>query len=244
MRTGKDHCSPGLDRRNFLKIAGSGIVFVPGLAQAAERTTGAAANALMKKTRKVAILIFNEVEVLDFCGPFEVFSVTGRRENLNPFDVYTVAETREPVVARNGLSVNPRYAIETCPAPDLLVVPGGGGTRKEMNNRVVLDWIKAVSARAELMLSVCTGALLLAKADLLDGLKATTHFGALDLLRSVAPRTTVLGGERFVDNGRIILSAGISAGIDMSLHVVERLLGEKQAWETAHYMEYDWRPRR
>lgn len=105
-----------------------------------------------------------------------------------------------------------------------------------------MDWIKSCSQKTELLLSVCTGALMLAKAGLLEGLSATTHHGAFDLLQEVAPNTTIQREQRFVDNGKIILSAGISAGIDMSLYVVAKLLGEEQAWETAHYMEYDWKP--
>jgi len=196
----------------------------------------------MDRSRNVAILIFDEVEVLDFCGPFEVFSVAGKQENLNPFTVYTVAEKSGPILARNQLSVNPRYTILECPQPDILLVPGGLGTRKEMHNPTLIDWIKGCSQKAELVLSVCTGALLLAKAGLLEGLAATTHHGALELLKEVAPNTTIQGTERFVDSGRIIVSAGISAGIDMSLYVIAKLLGKEQALATAQYMEYDWKP--
>lgn len=194
----------------------------------------------MSQPRNVAILIFDEVEVLDFCGPFEVFGVTGRSHEAALFNVYTVAERMEPVLARNGLSVNPRYTIADCPPPDLLVIPGGLGARKEMHNPVVIEWIRRCAPPAELVLSVCTGALLLANAGLLDGLAATTHHSAFDLLRAAAPQTEVREGERFVDNGKLITSAGISAGIDMSLHVVARLLGAEVAGETAERMEYRW----
>jgi transcriptional regulator GlxA family with amidase domain len=189
---------------------------------------------------KVGILIFDDVEVLDFCGPFEVFSVTGRRDNRNCFEVYTVAEEQKPVCARNNLSVNPSYSISSCPAPQILIVPGGYGTRREMSNQNLIQWISAVSKSAELVLSVCTGALLLAKAGLLEHLNATTHHGALDLLQQVAPNTTVIK-ERIVDNGKVILSAGISAGIDMSLYVVAKIYGAETAREAAGYMEYDWK---
>jgi transcriptional regulator GlxA family with amidase domain len=190
--------------------------------------------------KNVAILIFDEVEVLDFCGPFEVFSVAGRRGGLDPFNVYTVAQTDAPVLARNNLSVNPAHTLSDCPRPDILLVPGGYGTRREMHNEALTGWIRRSAEGVELLLSVCTGALLLAKAGLLEGLSATTHHGAVGLLREVAPNTAVLASERVVDNGKVILSAGISAGIDMSLYVVGRLLGEEQAEETAAYMEYDW----
>ncbi|RYC70497.1 DJ-1/PfpI family protein [Spirosoma sordidisoli] len=197
--------------------------------------------------RNVAILLFNEIEVLDFAGPFEVFGVADRKADPKPFQVYTVAE-RGPVYARNGLSINPSYLLNDHPKPDLLIIPGGGGyqtdgtpfgTRREVDNPAVVNWIRRQAARAELVLSVCTGSLLLAKAGLLDGLSATTHYLALDSLAQLSPTTTVQPADRWVDTGRIITSAGISAGIDMSLYVVGRLLGKDVADETARYMQYD-----
>ncbi|MCX6012992.1 MAG: DJ-1/PfpI family protein, partial [Chloroflexi bacterium] len=162
------------------------------------------------KTRTVGILIFNDVEVLDFCGPFEVFAVTPAIDEQKPFQVFIIAEKESPVIARNGLSVNPHYAIHNCPSLDILLVPGGMGTRKEMNNEYLTGWIKQRYQQLELLLSVCTGAMLLAKAGLLKGLEATTHHGAIDLLREVAPGTLVHDNKRFIDNGKIITSAGIS----------------------------------
>ena len=194
----------------------------------------------MTTPRNVAILIFDDVEVLDFCGPFEVFAVTGTYDDFKPFNVYTVSENPGPVIARNGLSINPSYTIADCPTPDILVVPGGFGTRREMNNKLLLDWIIHQAEPAELLLSVCTGSLLLANARLLDGLNATTHWGAIDLLKELAPQANVHENTRYLDNGKVITSAGISAGIDMSLHVVARLLGPEKAAETARYMEYDY----
>ena len=187
--------------------------------------------------RNLAILIFADAEVLDFCGPLEVFSAVGRFQPA--FNVFTVAG-KSPVLAKSGLSVNPQYRLVDCPRPDILLVPGGQGTRCEMHNAGLIEWIKQRAAAAELVLSVCTGALLLAKAGLLDGLEATTHHGALELLREVAPRTTVHADRRYVDNGRVICSAGIAAGIDMSLYVVGKLLGSEIARQTAAYMEYPW----
>lgn len=192
-------------------------------------------------SRNVAILIFDEVEVLDFCGPFEVFSVTGRRgQEEPPFNVYTVAEKPGAISARNGLSVNPKYTFADCPQPDLLLIPGGYGTRPLLNNPTVLEWIRAQSERVELLLSVCTGALLLGKIGLLDGLSATTHYMSLDTLGQLAPTATICPDERYVDNGKIILSAGVSAGIDMAFYVVGRLLGAEKAAETARYIQYDY----
>jgi transcriptional regulator GlxA family with amidase domain len=196
----------------------------------------------MPTTRNLAILIFDDVEVLDFCGPFEVFSVANAFTDAPAFHVFTVAEKPGPVLTRGGLSVNPHHCLPDCPMPDLLLVPGGQGTRKEMHNSALIEWIKQASSKAELVLSVCTGAMLLAKARLLDGLEATTHHGAIDLLRQTAPKATVHADRRFVHNGRVACSAGIAAGIDMSLHVVARLLGREVAERTARQMEYPWQP--
>jgi transcriptional regulator GlxA family with amidase domain len=191
-------------------------------------------------TRNVAIFMFDDVEVLDFAGPFEVFSVTSElNKDSRPFAVSTVAEHPGAVSARNGLSVNPDCTFSDCPPPDILIVPGGLGTRKLIDNSAVINWIENCSQTAELVLSVCTGSLLLAKAGLLEGLAATTHHRALDLLRELAPNTTIIENQRFVDNGKIITSGGIAAGIDMSLHVVGKLLGAAQAAETAAHMEYN-----
>ncbi len=195
----------------------------------------------MSKTRKLAILLFNDAEVLDFCGPFEVFSVASRQTDPPAFDVFTVAEKMDAIIARNGLSVNRNHSLADCPKPDVFLVPGGMGTRKEINNGPLIEWIKRTADGAELVLSVCTGALLLGKAGLLDGLDATTHHVAFDRLREIVPRTTVHEDRRFVDNGKVITSAGIAAGIDMSLHVVGRLLGADAAAETARHMEYPWK---
>lgn len=196
----------------------------------------------MATSRNLAILIFDEVEVLDFCGPFEVFSVANRFSDPAAFHVFTVAEKDGPIRTRGGLSINPHHRLADCPPPDLLLVPGGQGSRREMHNQPLLDWIRQAAAKAECVLSVCTGALLLARAGLLDGLEATTHHGALELLRQLAPQTTVHAIRRVVDNGRVICSAGIAAGIDMSLHVVERLLGAQVAIKATQHMEYPWEP--
>jgi transcriptional regulator GlxA family with amidase domain len=190
--------------------------------------------------KNIAIYIFNEVEVLDFCGPFEVFSVTGRRGGLQPFNVYTVAQEARPVSTRGALSINPHYSFDDCPRAEILLIPGGRGTRTELHKQEVLDWVNRSAVDADLVLSVCTGSLILGQAGLLDGLTATTHHLALEEFEKIAPRTKIDASQRFVDNGKIVTSAGISAGIDMSLHIVARLLGKQCAVETASYMEYDW----
>lgn len=194
----------------------------------------------MSETRILAIILFNDAEVLDFCGPFEVFSVASQQTDPPAFDVITVAEERKPIVARNGLSVNPDHTLADCPKPDVLLVPGGFGARNEMHNDVLIEWIERTARDAELVLSVCTGAFLLGRAGLLDGLDVTTHHGGFELLREIVPTAVVHKDRRFVDNGKIITSAGIAAGIDMSLHVVERLHGRDVAEATASHMEYPW----
>jgi transcriptional regulator GlxA family with amidase domain len=198
----------------------------------------------MDAERTVGILIFDDVEVLDCCGPFEVFSVAGRRDGRNLFRVVTIGRTHSPVLARGGLSINPHHTLDDCPPLDILVVPGGYGTRREMLDDTLLAWIRQASSSADLTLSVCTGALLLGRAGLLDGRDATTHHGAFELLAQVAPAARVDRTRRVIDNGDIIVSAGVASGIDMSLYVLARLHGHACAEETAAYIEYDWRAER
>ncbi len=196
-------------------------------------------------TRTVGILIFNDVEVLDFCGPFEVFSVAQQPREVDReqplFKALAIAEKPGIVTCFGGLLVQPHHTIDDDLKLDILVVPGGQGTRRERLNTRLLDWIAAQDTHTELTTSVCTGALLLAEAHLLDGHKATTHWQSIDWMRDTYPGVTMLSTERFVDEGHIITSAGISAGIDMALHVVSRLHGHDTAAWTARRMEYDWR---
>jgi transcriptional regulator GlxA family with amidase domain len=197
----------------------------------------------------VGILIFDGVEVLDFAGPFEVFSRTRlapgvesrRTEETAPFRVFTVAEGAGPVEATGGLRVLPHHDFASAPLIDLLVVPGGFGTRALLERAPVLEWIRERAASARQVTSVCTGSLLLARAGLLAGRRATTHWGALDLLASLDPTLTVERDLRVVDDG-IVSSAGVSAGIDMAFFVVESLYGRDVADETARYIEYPRTP--
>ncbi len=188
--------------------------------------------------RAVAILIFDDVEVLDFAGPFEVFSVCGRRDGSNPFEVFTVSETGETVAARNDLRVTPKHSFESCPQADILVVPGGYGTRREMLNERVIEFLRKRAQTAEIVLSVCTGALMLGRAGLLDLMPVTTHHGAIEELRKAAPAADIRPEERIIDNGRFVVAAGVSSGIDASFYVIARLLGKEVAEETAFYIEY------
>jgi len=195
--------------------------------------------------KQVGIVIFPDVEVLDFCGPFEVFSVARlddarRRDTASPFEVRLVAESRDVVLTTGGMRVTPDCTLDACPALDVLVVPGGWGTRRLLEHRPLLDWIHARGSIVPTLTSVCTGALLLGRVGLLDGRHATTHWRSLDLLREVAPRATVEDALHVVEDGHVVTSAGISAGIDMSLRVVTRLYGERIGRETARHMEYPY----
>lgn len=197
------------------------------------------------ETRTVGILIFPDVEVLDFCGPFEVFSVTRldearRRETESPFRVLLVGPTREPVTTTGGMVVQPHVSHADCPPLDLLLVPGGWGTRAQLGDHALQGWIRERAEAAELLLSVCTGSLLLGQAGLLDGRRATTHWQSLDLLERLAPAVTVVRDEHvvFEEGSTVGTSAGISAGIDLALRVMARLHGEAVARATARHMEY------
>ena len=193
--------------------------------------------------KRVGILVFPNVEVLDFCGPFEVFSVTrlneeARREEPSPFEVLVVAESKDTVVATGGLKVVPDVTLDTCPPLDILVVPGGWGTRSEINNERLVKWIGERGREVETLTSVCTGSMLLGKAGLLDGRRATTHWRALPWMRESFPSVTVEEKLHVVEDGHVVTSAGISAGIDMALRIVLRYFGAAVGRATARNMEY------
>jgi transcriptional regulator GlxA family with amidase domain len=194
--------------------------------------------------RTIGILIFDDVEVLDFCGPFEVFSVARLPKDDEDFEsqlfrAVTIAANQKIVTCIGGLTVQPHYTFADCPKLDLLVVPGGWGTRALVHDRTVIDWILRIASEVEITASVCTGAFLLAEAGLLSGLKATTHWGSIERLSKSYPQVEVLSDQRVVDQGSIVTSAGISAGIDMALQLVARLHGPAAARWTARRMEYD-----
>jgi transcriptional regulator GlxA family with amidase domain len=193
-----------------------------------------------------AVLVFDEVEVLDFCGPFEVLASTrasgGSGERDRAFDVYTVAAGPGTVRCRGGLLVQPNYTIADAPPPDVLVVPGGYGVLRALEDRATIDWVGRVARSARLTTSVCTGAFLLAEAGLLDRQPATTHWAEIAAMRARFADVDVRDDYRVVDLGRVITSAGVSAGLDMALHAVERLLGRRTAEESARSIEYNWNP--
>ncbi len=195
--------------------------------------------------KRVGILLFDDVEVLDFCGPFEVFSTTrldeeARYRSDSPFEVLLIAERDGPIHTRGGMEVQPHHSLNTCPPLDILLIPGGLGTRKETENPAVLDWIRQRASTVETLASVCTGAMLLGRAGLLEGRRATTHWRSLDRMRESFPNVHVDYSKHFIKDGNVYTSAGISAGIDMSLMVVADYFGEDIARATARNMEYPY----
>lgn len=191
--------------------------------------------------RNVAILIFDDVEVLDFAGPYEVFNVASDSARPAPFYVYNVGLTPNPVSARGRFTVTPRYTIDNCPDPDILIIPGGHGTRPLIRHEKLAAWIAAQAARVELLLSVCTGSLLLARAGVLAGCQATTHHTAFAGLAELSPTTQVITDQRWVQAApNIITSGGVSAGIDAALHVVRTLCSPEVHAAVVAEMEYQW----
>lgn len=194
---------------------------------------------------KVGIFIYDKVEVLDFAGPYEVFSVTRTLDqpaysDPSPFEILLVSEQLRKVKTMGGMRVIPDYNFEDFPEVDILIVPGGLGERHEHNNSIIHHFLKKQAKTVKTLASVCTGAFFLANAGLLNGKRATTHFLSLDRLEERFPEIDVVREKRWVEDAHIITSAGISAGIDMSLHIVAKYLGEDVAKFTAHEMEYPY----
>jgi len=195
--------------------------------------------------KSVGIVLFDNIEVLDFCGPFEVFSLTRideekRQEEPSPFRVLLVAEKNAPVTTTGNMKVIPDCTFTNCPRLDILCVPGGWGTRAELSNPMMLDWLHSKASEVELLTSVCTGSMLLGFAGLLDGRRATTHWSSLDWMHEAFPKVIVERELHVVEDGSLITSAGISAGIDMALKVVARYYGEAIARATSRRMEYPY----
>lgn len=194
----------------------------------------------------IGIYIYDEAEVLDFTGPYEVFTTASRvKARQEPeisklFEVFLIAETEELVTARADFKVQPHYTIQNHPKVDVLVVPGGVHVH-ELEKPQVIAWIAKLFPSTRLTASVCTGAFLLAKADLLAEQSCTTHWEDIPDLRAMFPSLNVVDDIPWVDNGRIVTSAGISAGIEMALHLVARLAAKDLALKTARQMQYDWK---
>jgi transcriptional regulator GlxA family with amidase domain len=192
------------------------------------------------KVRNVAILVYDEVELLDFAGPGEVFQ-QAEFNGKKAFNIYTVAVGKKNITSQQFLMVTAQYTTEDCPIPDILVIPGGNSIAQAGNEKLIA-WIKKVNQKAEYMLSVCNGVRLLAKTGALDGMTATSHYRAVDNLAKEFPKVEMVKGKRFVDNGRIITTEGVSAGIDGSLYLLGKLFNKDVAKDVAKQMMYNWKP--
>jgi len=231
---------------NWMAAVFPGMLLVgSSLAFATDRPAGPSRSA-----RKVAIVLYPGVELLDFAGPGEVFAAASRIAAVrasrggsddHAFDVYTVASSKSPIVSQGFLHVTPDYSIDDAPPPDIIVLPGGSAGKLTDDPRF-MSWVSKAIEKAEVSMSVCTGAFVLARTGSLDGKSATTWFGATEKLRQTAPKANIIDGRRFIDEGRILTTAGVSAGIDGALHLVARLAGRAVADQTARYMEYHWTP--
>jgi transcriptional regulator GlxA family with amidase domain len=194
---------------------------------------------MTEQQRTVGILAFDAMEVLDFAGPYEVFNVAA--ESGAPFTVQAIGVVPGPIEARGGFTVLPPVSIADAPLPEILIVPGGGGTRPLLREPAVLEWVRTAADAAELVVSVCTGALVLAAAGVLADTQATTHHEAFAELRALAPGLEVVAGQRFVQNSeRVWTSGGISAGIDLSQHIVGLLSGDVIKAAVLEEMEWLW----
>lgn len=185
----------------------------------------------------VAVLIYDDVELLDFAGPLEVFSLA-YMDSIELFNVYTVGLNAELITSQKVLQIKPQYTLDNCPIPDIIVLPGGD-TRLIKKSEILIRWLRENIGRIDIALSVCTGVSILGEAGLLENQTATTHKYSIESIKEKYTNTTFLENRRFVDNGKIITTAGISAGIDGSLHVVQKLFGKDVANGIVDWMEYD-----
>jgi transcriptional regulator GlxA family with amidase domain len=204
-------------------------------APASGGSTANAETAAPAKARTVGILLYRDFELLDVCGPAEMFGNLGKR-----LRVVMVAERKGPITSKQGPKLVADYDFESCPPLDLIMVPGGFGTFTQMNNHEVLDWLRQRAPQAEIVMSVCSGASILAKAGLLDGRPATTNKQYYRICTSAGPKVKWQKEARWVDDGPIVTSSGVSAGMDMAIHVIARLYGADVAQKVADGTEYQW----
>ena len=188
----------------------------------------------------IGIALFDDAEELDFVGPWEVFTMA--TADLADSRVLTIAERAGPVRCAKGLRVLPDHDFASAPELDVVLVPGGQGTRREVDNPVLLDWLAKAAARCQWVTSVCTGSLLLHASGLASGRRITTHWAFVEALRGRAPDATVLERVRYVRDGNVVTAAGVSAGIDMALWLVGQIWSVERARRTQRLMEYDPAP--
>ncbi len=190
---------------------------------------------------RIGIFLFEDAEELDWAGPWEVLAAWAQHWPDDGVEVFTIAENDGPVTCAKGLRVLPDFTRESAPTPEVLIYPGGVGTRTHLDGRYA-DWLRGMVAAGTLLTSVCTGSLVFAQAGLLDGRAATTHWSAIDILPQLGADIEARPEERFVDTGDIVTASGVSAGIDMALHLVARLHSPDRAREVRRYIQYDPEP--
>ncbi len=186
----------------------------------------------------VGILVFNGVGLLDFAGPYEVFTVTSKLNDKQFFNTFTISRDGKEIQTVDGLKIVPDYSFENHPSVDILIIPGGEGAKVEMNELQILQWIRRNYEQSQVTASVCSGALILGKIGLLDDLESITHHEDIDELQEIAPQTTINRQNRFVSYGKVMTSAGSSAGIDLALYIVKKFCGAEIGNKTIVYLEY------
>jgi transcriptional regulator GlxA family with amidase domain len=191
---------------------------------------------------RIAIALFDGAEELDWAGPWEVLAAWSRMWPDDGVEVYTVADTTEPVTCAKGLRVLADHTWDDAPMPDVVIWPGGMGTRRQLGDERIRERVRGLAAGGALMTSVCTGALVYADSGLLENRPATTYWGSLELLAELDPTIRVDGESRFVDDGDVVTAAGVSAGIDMALYLVKRLHSEERARDVRRYIQYEPEP--
>ncbi|MGB7926235.1 MAG: DJ-1/PfpI family protein [Pyrinomonadaceae bacterium] len=227
----------------FTLIALIGIIGIVLMAEVNAQPSAAKTAAPQKKKvipRNLAIFLFDGVQIIDYTGPYEVFG-QAHENGEHLFNVYTVGEKPGTITTNMNMTVTPNYTFDNAPKPDIIVLPGGN-VGPHRNNPKVIKWVQERANEAEYVMSVCNGAFYLGQAGLLDGLTATTFYGMIDDLKTLAPKAKIVRDQRFVDNGKIITTAGLSSGIDGALHLVEKIAGYGRAQEIALNMEYNWQP--
>jgi len=190
----------------------------------------------------IGIYLFPDVEELDAVGPWEVLASWQKHWPDDGWQVVTFSRDGADVLCAKGMTIRPQHDWTSVPALDVLVYPGGQGTRPQLTDDVQLDWVRKQRDAGVLLTSVCTGSLVYAAAGVLKGRPATTHWGSLEVLTKLDPTIEVRPDDRWVDSGEVITASGVSAGIDMALHLVRRLAGEERAREVRHYIQYDPAP--
>ncbi|MGY6520792.1 MAG: DJ-1/PfpI family protein [Mongoliitalea sp.] len=192
----------------------------------------------MQAKLQLGLLAFPDMEVLDFAGPFEVFSVANQLSEYSIFDVHVVGLNEQLVKAKNGLNIMPDCGMDAIAKLDILIVPGGDGSKALLKHEKGMVWIDSIIPQAQIVATICSGARILAQLGYLRNQTFTTHASVFEDVLSIEPTAKALRDARFIDHGKIMTAAGVAAGIDLSLHIVEKLFGTALKEETARYMEY------